>query len=86
LVGLRGVGDPVFIHVHTFSRLFLIFGSLSDFSSIGSSFSDEVVGLGSSDFTPETHVGGGSLLSEGSKRLLNNEASVFAKADTSPGI
>ena len=86
MVGLGGVGDPVFIHVHSFSRLFLIFSALSDFSSIGGSFSDEVVGLGTCDFTPETHVGGGSLLSEGSERLLNNEASVLTEADASPGI
>lgn len=83
---LGGVGDPVSIHVHTFTTLFLIVNRLSNFSSVGSTFSDIVVLLSSSNLTPETHVSGGSLLCEGSKGLLNNETTVLSETDTSPGV
>jgi hypothetical protein len=82
---LGGVGDPVSIHVHTFTTLFLIVNRLSNFSSVGGTFSDIVVLLSSSNLTPETHVSGGSLLGEGSQGLLNNETTVFSEADASPG-
>jgi len=67
VAGLRGVGHPVPINIHAFTTFLLISFSLTDFSSIGGSFGDEVVGLGSCDLTPETHVSGGGLLSEGSQ-------------------
>jgi hypothetical protein len=61
---LRGSRNPVSVHIYALTALFLVFGLLSNFSSVSGSFGDIVIGLSSSDFTPETHVGSARLLGE----------------------
>jgi hypothetical protein len=61
---LRGSRNPVSVHIYALTALFLVFGLLSNFSSVSGSFGDIVICLSSSDFTPETHVGSARLLGE----------------------